>query len=334
MEKNQRKSFSKYLPSKKFSIIMGSVLAAAAIFFILSSVFSGKISFTSEKAGGNPGLSVQNKTLTELIQIDSDGDGVPDWEEALWGTDPHKKATFDGVPDATYIAEKKKAMGLEQNNLQNEQNLNETEKFAREFFSSFAALKVSGQADATTIKNFSNALGQKVVEANLPDKYSEKEAIVSPADSPAADQKYYSAVKALFDRHKKDGLGSELGIVSSGLAVSGVPAEKPTSGTSDKSASGATDLPSTTPGSYAKLETIGQSYQDFAKEVMQTSVPASLLPYHLVIANSAYNTGVAVMNMRKMIEDPVVGLSGISQYQKYSAQLVTAVTNLQEALMR
>ena len=306
---------------------MGSVLAAAVVFFVLSSIFSGKINFTSKKVGGNIGLSVQNKTLTELIQIDSDGDGVPDWEEALWGTDPHKKATFNGIPDANYIAEKKKTMNVEQSNMQNEQNLNETEKFAREFFSSFAALKASGQVDAATIKNFSNALGQKVVEANLPDKYSENDAKLAASDDTAAHKTYYLAVKALFDKHKKDGLGTELGIVSSGLASGSE--GSPASGTAD-----GMNPPSSTPDNYGKLLVIGQSYQDFGKEIMQVEVPKSLLSYHLAIANNANNTGIAVENMEKIINDPVTGLSGLSKYQKYSNQLITSVANLEQALSK
>ncbi len=314
---------------------MGSVIGAAIVIFIISSIFSGKVSFISDKAKNDSGLSVQNKTLADLIQADSDGDGVPDWEEALWGTDPHKKATFNGVPDAEYIANKKKELNIEQNNMQDEQNMTETQKFAQEFFTSFAALKASGQVDASTINNFSNALGQKVVDANLPDQYAEKDAKLASTDDVMTQAKYYSTIKSLFDKHKQDGLGNELGIVSGGLAVSGVPSDITSNQGKDITASETiSNIPSSTPDSYNELLVIGQSYQDFAKQVMETNVPKGLLPYHLAIANSAYNTGVAVIGMQKMIDDPIVGLSGLSQYQKYSGQLITAVTKLQEALMR
>lgn len=37
---------------------------------------------------------------THVAETDTDGDGVPDWEESLWGTDPNKADTDgDGTPD-------------------------------------------------------------------------------------------------------------------------------------------------------------------------------------------------------------------------------------------
>ena len=51
-------------------------------------------------------LSTQKLTINQLLQKDSDGDGVMDWEEGLWGTDPNNTKTFEGIPDAEYIKTK------------------------------------------------------------------------------------------------------------------------------------------------------------------------------------------------------------------------------------
>ena len=64
------------------------------------------------------------------------------------------------------------------------------------------------------------------------------------------------------------------------------------------------------------------------------SVPQSLADYHLRIANSANDTGISVLNMGKVANDPIVGLSGLSQYQKYSDNLVKAVTDLETFLAK
>ena len=44
----------------------------------------------SAKKNTSAGNETQDKTinLADLVQKDSDGDGIPDWEETLWGTDP------------------------------------------------------------------------------------------------------------------------------------------------------------------------------------------------------------------------------------------------------
>ena len=54
---------------------------------------------------------IDDVSLTgSIIVVDTDGDGIADWEEALWGTDKNKKITFNDTPDATYIENKKKEL--------------------------------------------------------------------------------------------------------------------------------------------------------------------------------------------------------------------------------
>ena len=123
-------------------------------------------------------------------------------------------------------------------------------------------------------------------------------------------------MQSLFKSYQSVGLGDELDIVSQGLASNSA------SGTT-----GSVDQDS-------KLSTIASAYQNFAKKIMEMSVPQSLVVYHLLIANSSNNTGVSVSSMEKIIDDPIVGLSGLSQYQKYSDDLVKAVVNLETALLK
>ena len=74
---------------------------------------------------------------------------------------------------------------------------------------------------------------------------------------------------------------------------------------------------------------IAQAYKDFANEVIKTTVPSNLSTEHLKIANSANNTSISVGGMTKIIADPIAGLSGVSQYQEYSDNLVKAVGELE-----
>jgi len=274
---------------------------------------SGENFITGDKKE-NSALKIENQTIISLIQNDSDGDGIADWEEALWGTDKNKKITFNDMPDATYIENKKKELKIEQSI--NETKLTETEKFAREFFSSYSAMKSSGQIDSDTINSFSNALGQKIVNPALIDYYKETDIKTSTLDDLATRQKYYQDMQSLFKSYQSVGLGDELDIVSQGLASNSA------SGTT-----GSVDQDS-------KLSTIASAYQNFAKKIMEMSVPQSLVVYHLLIANSSNNTGVSVSSMEKIIDDPIVGLSGLSQYQKYSDDLVKAVAELEANLLK
>lgn len=253
-------------------------------------------------------LQAGNLTINELIQKDSDGDGVPDWEEALWGTDKNNKETF-GIPDLTYIANKKKALGISPSANTN-QNQNETEKFAQDFFTAYAAMKTSGQVDDTAISNFSNALGQQITNASVVDQYSEKDIEIAKSDEKKDQESYYVTAGTLFEKYKAEGVGSEL--EAAGEVAAGGDAGD-TQGQNN-------------------LVKISGAYQEFAQKLLLVPVPHSLAEYHLKIINSANNTGIAVLNMSKMMTDPVVGISGISQYEKYSDDLINSVHDLETFL--
>ena len=309
-----KEKYSRYLPSKKFTIITSIINALGAIIFVIFFMPSSGENFSITGNKKNTPLKVENQSITDLMEKDTDGDGIPDWEEALWGTDPNKKITFNNTPDAAYIENKKKGLKIEES--VNEQNLTETEKFAREFFTSYAAMKSSGQVDNNAINNFSSALGQKIVNPDLIDRYSETDVKVNGVDDTVTKQKYYQDIKNLFQNYQSLGIGDELSIISNGLASN-----------SSNEATISTDQNN-------KLSVIGNAYQDFAKKIMEMSVPQSLTEYHLRIANSSNNTGISVLGMEEIASDPIVGLSGLSQYQKYSDDLVKAVGDLETFLSK
>ena len=212
-----KEKYLKYLPSKKFLFIASFLLVLAIIIFVIFFMPSAGKDFTNENEKNSKGLTVENPTLNDLIQKDSDNDSVADWEENLWGTDKNKKITFANTPDATYIENKKKELNIEQSI--DQQSLTETEKFAREFFTSYSAMKSFGELDTNTINNFSNALGQKIVDPKLVDRYVETNVKINDSDNTVDKQKYYEAVQDLFNEYKSSGLGEELSVVSNQFSV-------------------------------------------------------------------------------------------------------------------
>ena len=282
---------------------MGTSLGILLIVFIIFFIFSDKSIFVSKKSKNE--IKIENKTISEIAMQDTDLDGILDWEESLWGTDKNNKKTFNDLPDATYISNKKKEMNIQETK-QTQEELTETDKFAREFFASYMALKDSRQVDSQTINNFSNALGQKIVNQELINKYAEKDLKISNTEEKEDQKTYYNAMKKVFEKYKNDGIGTEMNVVASNLTRNEDPKE---------------------------LILISMAYKNFAEEALKITVPISLSTYHLKIINNSYNTGISIGSMQNLSKDPLVGLSGLSQYQKYSEDFVRAVEELEKAIL-
>jgi hypothetical protein len=298
-----KEKYLKYLPSKKFAYMILGFLILGIIFLVTYFYFSSEGSFFSSKEKGK--LKTENLTVNELIQKDTDEDGVFDWEESLWGTDKNNKASFDGISDLAYIQNKKKELNINEDAKgSSDEGLTETEKFAREFFASFVAMKAAGDVDTNTINNFSNALGEKIVYPSLIDSYLIKNVKTGSDDSIESQLTYYLEVKTIFEKYSSKGLGDELSEINNVLTSQGAIIKN------------------------NKLMDISNAYQDFAKKTMELSVPKSLIENHLKIVNSANNTGISVTSMAKLSTDPIVGISGLSQYQKYSDEFIKAVEDL------
>jgi hypothetical protein len=299
-----RTPIKKILPSKKFTIITSVTLSIVAVIFLAFFFLSDKSSLVSKNKS-----KVSKLTVEEVVQMDSDGDAVADWEEALWGTDKNNKTTF-GVSDFAYIEEKRRALRAEQEITLDEKNATETDKFAREFFTAYTALRASEQ-DNFTINNFSNALGQRIINPALIDEFREEDVKVSGEDTKVSRERYYQNMKNLYEEYSEEGIGDELQIISNNLISEGSEGKD---------------------GSFDELLIISEAYKDFAQRGIEMEVPKSLVKWHLKIVNGANNTGISVANMTKIGSDPIVGISGLSQYQTYSENLIDSVNGLVEEL--
>jgi len=296
----------KYLPSKKFVTVFGAIILVLGLIFFISSFFDSIGTKNASNTENQASVNVKNQSVVDLLKSDTDSDGVYDWEEALWGTNKYKPDSFGGMPDLEYIKNKKKELEIAENT--NELALTETDKFAREFFSTYTAMKDAGVIDNSTILNFSAALGNKITKAELTNEYTEGDIKTTKTDDLDSKQLYYKTVADLFAKYEAKGIGNEIAITSGGLEKYQKTEE---------------------PNSFEELILISRAYRDFASNVMNVAVPASIAKYHLRIANGAHKTGKSVENMAKVINDPLLGISGVSEYEKYSAELIEAVADLE-----
>lgn len=130
---------NKLLPSKKFIKVFGGIVLILGLIVLIGVVFNKKTVFETKKE--NTGQVI---VVGDLIEKDSDKDGLQDWEEALWGTDKDKADTDgNGISDFEEIKRKKELLANS-----SPEDLTEntrTDKLTQEIIKIVSVLQSSGQ---------------------------------------------------------------------------------------------------------------------------------------------------------------------------------------------
>jgi len=249
--------------------------------------------------------AVDNQTATvgDLIDRDTDKDGVPDWEETLWGTNPELSDTDgDGTLDRAEVDALRQAAGVPIEPDASEKTT-ETDAFARQLFASIVSLKSSGELTPENIQSLSNALLTEVTADDTGTLYAIKDLIIRPvsAESRAA---YADGLVRISERYGKQPVVSV--IVTAATAL-----EK-----EDKTILEAILI-------NAKL------YKEMASELLALPVPEDIATEHLSMINSYIQISLGIRNIEQILDNPVVGLSGLvahEQGQRKLAEITGKIT--------
>lgn len=171
-------------------VVLTGVVAVLIVLFVHQ---------VGKRAENKAGQSATPVTVLDasLFDVDSDQDGLPDWEESLWGTDKDKADTDDdGMNDPEEIAAKRDPRVPGPNDPLTEQatpiyaradeKLNTTEKFNKEYIEGLLELKDQNIINSTSINNLGASLSSKYIyrEGKLSTKYKEEDlATVPPTEA-------------------------------------------------------------------------------------------------------------------------------------------------------
>jgi len=252
---------------------------------------------------------MSTETLVELVNKDTDGDGILDWEEKLWGTDPTKTETTPGIPDEEAIAKIKAENDAKGGNANDststEENLTQTDKFSRELLSTLLTLSQNGTVDQTTIDSLGAALSEKIQNPVVRKVYSALGINVIQDDS---DQAVIDYLKTFDDIHKKyPDLNYGVLDVLQEFVV----------GDQDVNLD-----------ALKKLDPIIEQNSKIIVALTKMNVPPSMANSHLEIINSLERLGENAEDIRVFDTDPIVSLGGITQYDKNTTLLESSLSNL------
>jgi hypothetical protein len=287
-------------PSKQF-IIRGSIAIGIVGLILLSQTgWFLNLFHKKEKFVPKPSSVVLNNLLTQ----DCNHNGIPDWEERLWGLDPCVLYT-DGKSNAEIIKEKKEALGVTDDTTGSPEN--QTDAIAQELFSITTALSQNQDVSDADLQNVADQLGASVNVSSVSNKYSLKD-IHTVATSPASLVKYYESLTGIIKKYS-DSNDQDITIIINAAET----------------------------GDYSQLPQLtqtGRDYTSIAQQISALSVPYGVTGYDLDIINSFSGMATSFTFLQQMQNNGTQALVGVALYKIYSTRGDTAFYNLQDYLTK
>ncbi len=251
-----------------------------------------------------------------LSEADSDKDGLKDWEESLWGTDPHNPDTDgDGTPDGTEAQLKRNPLvkgpndSLDQypmgTTATSNQRLTQSDLLSQELFARYSEAKAQNGTlsadDQAAILQSVIASAEKTIERPVQYKLSTLNIIQNPTQGEIA--QYAILLKAALLTQRGPGVGNEMALLLDAVQ------------TRDDSNLGDVDA-------------ISAFYNKAASSLLKIRVPAPIAADHLAIVNDYLQLAKNVTAFKSVITDPFVTSVNFSDYVKNSGFFELSFKNI------
>jgi hypothetical protein len=293
-------------------------MVAFAVFVVVAGVLY--LGLSDGQQGNLPGVLSDTNVLkqalvSELTQKDTDGDGLLDWEENLWGTDPESTDTDgDGTSDGDEVSAERNptipgpddtmeipspAQVVESN-----EDLNATDFFAQQFFREYVTRR---QSDVGI-----NALSQQAIISSslaaLPRvttsvRYDSSDLIISTKSGKEAVFDFGNRLGAIVNTSGKPDSENELGLLTLLLE------EKDRSVIED-------------------FKILADSYKNVREQFSHVPVPAGGVAIHIDMLNSMASVENSILGMSRALDDPVTAMVSLNAYETHAGNLLDALTRL------
>ncbi|MEI6022251.1 MAG: hypothetical protein WCQ32_00170 [bacterium] len=286
-------------PSKQFkrvAIVAGSILLVIIVVQtgILQKIFSYRPKVLSTQ---------KEQTFGDIIAIDSNNNGIPDWEERLWGLDPTVAVT-NGISNRDIVmqkrAENKAAGGTDLSTASG------TDKLAYGIYTTTSILDQVGNVDAGTLQDVTTPLVQNIVKPVQKKLYTINDVILLPSTINNIHSYAINFQKVIAKVHFDQ---DETTILSDAVQNN----------------------------DYSKLDSVaqnGKEYQVIAQKLIQIKVPISIAREHLDYVNGIKTIGDTLVAAANIKNDDLLGATAIGEYSNATTLLNTAMDNLNQAIAK
>ncbi len=249
-----------------------------------------------------------NDKVGDLVNRDTDLDGVPDWQESLYGTDPTKRDTDDdGVSDDIEIARLSKqnpVNGELDLSIENKEDKTMTGQLSKELFSTIATLNQTGAVDQDTVDTLSAKLAEKIQNPLNIRTYTMSDIKISTSDDKQSVKAYNDALNKIYAKYP---VKTTFFDVLDKFIID--------EDTVDESA-------------LKDLDFLIKQTTNIKNETIKIPVPASLAILHLNVLNAMEKVIDNMSSVKFYDTDIVVAMGGIVQYSENASALESAVGEL------
>jgi len=291
------------------------IIAASFIALLMvggAYVFSGPVPFLNANIAGAQSSA---ELLREYAAKDTDTDGLPDWQEALYGTDPSNPESFQaGIKDGEAVA----------------QGLIEPK------------VMVAAPEEPT---DPSSVPGTPAAPNSLTDRFAQsllRQYLLNRSDTPPTDDQIVSFVEAAITDLSSEAVSADTfsakDIRSSGTsgreAVIAYAAQVDSAFVSNTVATEKNELYyfSDALGDDAaalrKVKEISDAYADIAQALIAIPAPAEMRQAHLALANALMHMSEVTGDMAALKDDPLRALLGIGFYEAHVDRMASALSNM------
>jgi len=257
--------------------------------------------------------SNMDKLSEKVANQDKDSDGLKDWEEALWGSDSNNPDTdSDGTTDGVEVSAgrhptikgpKDKVSDILESAKKLPNPVNEditaTDKFAREFFNKYLALKRSGASVADNSDFLVNeVLKNNTVKLAVP-VYKSDDITITNEEDVVTLKNYGNTLGRIIIRNSPK-TDNEINIFERAVKRE------------DES-------------EIKKLDPIISGYEKIVEQSADVLVPKPFRDAHIEYLNALNYVIASIKGLRQIFSDPLIAISALGQYDTARESLENSI---------
>jgi hypothetical protein len=305
--------YSQYLPSKKFFIVVVSIAVIVGGGYGFN-MWRKNVRIAQEKQT----LEKIEKFATSTANVDTDGDGLMDWEESKLGTnlkssDSDKDNTTDGieialgrdplVPGPNDFIHYSSISSTTPLIVSSQKDLPETEKLMREILTIASRDTQNDQKFPETVaKNIVAELDKKAKDLPVTFTLKNISTILETSDSL---KKYGNELGGIFKKFGSPNTEEQKLLYAIMVSLKTHDAE-----------------------SFASLPAIETAKRNEIAAIAKLKVPEDLAVFHLDLLNELSNTLVSMKNIGYMVSDPLRAITGMRQYKSITTKINETLSSI------